>query len=337
MSVIAFALLCVSGGVFYTAQQQRAPTSTVHLSPKAVPADTFSLVTEPQDGMAPVERLIENASSSIDLVMYEFDDKNIEALLAERAREGIAVRVILDNGYFGAGSAVNEQAFDYLRSSGVQVHWSPAYFALTHEKSLVVDDTEALIMTFNLSPQYYKSDRDFGVLDTDPNDVAAVEQTFNADWNGQQVAAHNGDDLVWSPNARGQLLSLIDDATSTLVVYNEEMEDPQIISALEQAAARGVNVEVHMTYSANWKAAFAALSNAGVHIRTYAASAPLYIHAKVIVADGRQAFVGSQNFSSTSLEQNRELGLVTSDPRVVASLVKTFAGDWQNATPFLVQ
>jgi cardiolipin synthase len=337
LSAVAFALLCVSGGVLYTAQQQRMSTPTVHPRIATASANSLSLVTEPQDAMAPVEQLIQNASSSIDLVMYEFDDTNIEALLAKLAQEGIAVRVILDNGYFGAGSAVNEEAFDYLQNNGVQVHWSAQYFALTHEKSLVVDDTEALIMTFNLSPQYYKSDRDFGVLDVDSNDVTAIEQTFNADWNGKNISAQNGDDLVWSPNARGQLITLIDGATSTLDLYNEEMEDPQIISALEQAAARGVNVEVDMTYSANWTSVFAALSNAGVHVRTYAANASLYIHAKVVIADAAQAFVGSQNFSSTSLDQNRELGLITSDPNIVGSLAKTFADDWQNATPLLVQ
>jgi hypothetical protein len=32
--------------------------------------------------------------------------------------------VILDNGYFGAGSSINQEAFDYLRQAGVQVHWS---------------------------------------------------------------------------------------------------------------------------------------------------------------------------------------------------------------------
>ena len=267
--------------------------------------------------------------------MYEFEDPQLEQLLVQRERDGVAVRVILDNGYFGAGSSANEQAFDYLRSNGVAVHWSPQYFALTHEKAMVVDNTEALIMTFNFSPQYYKSDRDFGILDNDMNDVSAVEAAFDEDWNGNQTQAQNDDDLVWSPNSRTQLLALISSAQTSLDIYNEEMQDPQIISALAAAAQRGVNVEVVMTYADEWKDAFQELSNAGVHVRTYAANAPLYIHAKVIIADDKQAFVGSENFSSTSLDQNRELGVMVSDPAVVASLSKTFAQDQQNATPFL--
>jgi len=74
---------------------------------------------------------------------------------------------------------------------------------------------------------------------------------------------------------------------------------------------RGVDVTVVMTYDSEWSAAFARLGNAGVHVRTYAASAPLYIHAKAMVIDGGEAFVGSENFSYDSLNRDRELGLVT--------------------------
>jgi phosphatidylserine/phosphatidylglycerophosphate/cardiolipin synthase-like enzyme len=89
-----------------------------------------------------------------------------------------------------------------------------------------------------------------------------------------------------------------------------------------------------MTTAANWKDAFRGLSDAGVQVRTYPADAPLYIHAKVIIADNKEAFVGSENFSSTSLDQNRELGIIVSDPAVVSQLSATFAKDWQSAAPF---
>jgi len=339
---ISFALLALSSGAFYVALHKAIlqTTGAMHaaLMPRGTPPpNSFSLLIEPQAGTVPLQEMIKSASSSIDLVMYEFDDKTLEQLLVARAKEGIQVRVILDNGYFDAGSSVNEEAFDYLRAGGVQVHWSPDYFALTHQKTLVADGSRALIMTFNLSPQYYKSDRDFGVLDSDPNDVAAIETAFNTDWNGNDTVAQAGDDLVWSPNAREQLLALINGANHSLEIYNEEMADPEIIGALAAAAERDVDVEIVMTYSSSWKSGFEALSSAGAHVRTYTASAPLYIHAKVIIADNTQAFVGSQNFSSTSLDQNRELGIILADPKVVAALSKTFAGDWGNATPFASQ
>jgi len=335
LSAIAFVLLLLSGNLLYgsahTGTSQNA--KIVPFAAQSIPG-SLSLITEPQDGTSPLQKLIQGASSTIDLVMYEFDDTQLEQLRIKRAQEGIAVRVMLDNGYFGAGSNLNQQAFETLRSGGVQVHWSPTYFALTHEKSIVVDQARALIMTFNLTPKYYKSDRDFALADTDASDVAAMEQAFDSDWNGQKAPAPMGDALVWSPGSHDALLSLINSATSSLDIYNEEMQDSKIIAALEAAAVRGVDVEVVMTYSSEWKSAFQALSRAGVHVRTYKASAPLYIHAKMVLTDGAKAFVGSENFSSTSLDQNRELGIVVSDASVISELQRTFSQDENSAAIF---
>ena len=58
-----------------------------------------------------------------------------------------------------------------------------------------------------------------------------------------------------------------------------------------------------------------------------------YIHAKAIIVDEQRAYVGSQNFSRTSLEFNRELGVIVSDPLAVARLTAVFAGDWRSAVP----
>jgi phosphatidylserine/phosphatidylglycerophosphate/cardiolipin synthase-like enzyme len=114
------------------------------------------------------------------------------------------------------------------------------------------------------------------------------------------------------------------------------MADSDVMKALIEAAGRGVAVYVDMTGAAEWKWEFAELSTAGVHVRTYADAddAPLYIHAKMIVADNTRAFVGSENFSETSLNENRELGIMISDSAIIKSLLKTFADDWRGATPF---
>ena len=55
----------------------------------------------------------------------------------------------------------------------------------------------------------------------------------------------------------------------------------------------------------------------------------LYIHAKAIVSDGRTAFVGSENFSVASLEYNRELGLITTDPTIVSGVARVLANDYR--------
>jgi hypothetical protein len=41
-------------------------------------------------------------------------------------------------------------------------------------------------------------------------------------------------------------------------------------------------------------------------------------------------FIGSENFSSTSLNQNRELGLIISNHPVMSAIAGTFASDFRN-------
>lgn len=294
----------------------------------------LGLITEPADGIAPVLAMIDHASTSVDLVMYELSDEQIENALVNASHRGVAVRVLLSRGYYGEPSAVNAQAHDYLQSQGVAVQWTSASFALTHEKTLIIDGNAAMIMTFNLMPQYYATSRDFGVIDRDPADLTDITATFDADWAGKAITTSGGDDLLWSPGSEGATIALINSATSTIEIYNEEMADDNIIDALASAARRGVTVRVDMTYASDWKSAFVSLTAVGVQIRTYSAKASLYIHAKMILVDGREAFIGSQNFSETSQEENRELGIVMTNPAIIQSLSKTFATDWENAKPF---
>ena len=92
-------------------------------------------------------------------------------------------------------------------------------------------------------------------------------------------------------------------------------------------------MRVTVTADPSWDSAFAELTAAGVHVHTYAANAALYIHAKMILTPAR-AFLGSQNFSDTSMDKNRELGLIASDSTIRASLSRTFDTDYADAAPY---
>ncbi len=293
----------------------------------------LSLITEPDQGVAPIIEAIHNAGKSVDLVIYNLSDQNVEDALVEAETHGITVRVIMDNSsHFGRQP--NQSAYDYLSAHGVAVMWAKNYFPLTHQKTLVIDNTRAIIMTFNLTPKYYASSRDFAIVDDNTSDIKAIEAAFDWDWQGIKRTAENGDDLVWSPGSFGTLLALINSASSSLDIYNEEMADERITQTLEKAAARGVKVRIAMTYATQWKQAFLELVAAGADIKTYASTAPFYIHAKVIIADSAKAFVGSENFSRQSLDANRELGILISRPEIISSLENTFNADRASARPF---
>lgn len=309
--------------------------ATAPLAAPTPPPGSLSVLTEPDQGAAPIYALLRSAKHSIDLTMYELVDPQTVATLESAAARGVAVRVILDA---NREKSANKPAFDDLAAHGVRVVWADARYAATHQKSVVIDNAVAAVMSLNLTARYYSDTRDFAVLDRQSADVQAIESTFDADFDRRKVTPPDGADLVWSPGAQGVLLSLVNSATKSLLVENEELALPAATAALVDAAGRGVRVTVVMTRQSDWTADFSKLARAHVDVRTYSPTAPLYIHAKAIVVDDgtpqQKAFVGSQNFSAASLNHNRELGLLTADPTVVTTLARTIKSDAAGAAPW---
>lgn len=58
------------------------------------------------------------------------------------------------------------------------------------------------------------------------------------------------------------------------------------------------------------------------------------VHVKSILVDGKLAYAGSENLSQTSLDKNREVGLVVTEAKNVAKMRATFETDWATATAF---
>lgn len=325
--IVLLALLAIAGVQLVSSDGADAtPTGRTALGP---------LLVEPTDGFGSVYSLISSATTSLDMVMYELNDPVAEHDLVSDDRRGVKVRVLLDRAYHGG--TYNERAFAYLSSHGVPVRWAPAA-TIVHEKAIVVDDRRALIATFNLADtsDAYATTRDFGVFDALRPDVNSITSVFDADWAGRPIArppaGDDGRDLVWSPGSQPQLVSVIAHARRSLLVENEEMGDAPVIDALVAAAHRGVDVEVVMTAASFSARGLDQLARGGVHVRASSFSADPYIHAKVIVADaglpGAALFLGSENFSYASLDDNRELGLRTTDRPLIAGVARTVRADF---------
>ena len=160
-----------------------------------------------------------------------------------------------------------------------------------------------------------------------------MNNIFNADWN--RTDAHFDDtNLVVSPiNSRNAFTLLINSAHSTLVIESEEMNDTNIEQALVSAAQRGVHIQIILPASSassgdSNSQGIQTIRQGNVQVRE---DMHLYMHAKMIVVDGQRAFVGSENISAASLDQNRELGIIISDAKVLSTLQQTFQRDWEDS------
>jgi len=271
--------------------------------------------------------LIDGAEKSVELMMYQLDsDRCVEALVAAHQR-GVAVRVLLDG-----QQSVNAAAEQALSSAGVAIASAPAEFSHAHAKVLVLDGRDAVVMSANMNSYSFSSERNYGVIDHDSQDVARLRAIFERDWAGEGELDVSCTRLLVSPlNSRARLLSLIASAEQTLDLGVMYISDPEVKHAIEVMVDEGVAVRVLLAMP-EWidgnAATAAALSAAGAETRYLYAHE---LHAKLVVADG-VPFVGSENLSTTSLDKNRELGVVVTEPGPAATIVAQFEQDWAQGT-----
>src|SRR6266699_3713351 len=292
---------------------------------------------EPDSGEHVITDAIRSAKKSVWLEIYLLTDRNVISALEEDANRGIDVRVMLEPHPFGGGGSPT-RTIDQLKAAGVKAQETSPSFPLTHEKGMIIDGNTAFIMTSNFTRSALGGssgssgfrNREYDIVDTNPQDVQAVSAIFQADWD-RTTAQFNDSNLVVSPvNSRHDFTSLINSAHHTLLIEAEEMNDSAIEQALANAAQHGVQVEVilptaNISSGDSNSQGIATIKQGGVQVRE---DPQLYMHAKIIIVDGRTAFVGSENISTQSLDQNRELGIIISDSSVLNKLQTTFQSDW---------
>lgn len=308
-------------------------SSNVDAGPPDLISHDLRIIVEPSDGGAMLVAAIDGATTSVHMTMYLLTDQDVIDALVRAHRRGADVRVIL-NQNFPSGFTDNADSFTQLAAAGIQVHWAPSRFALTHTKCVIIDAREAWIMTMNATTSAPTSNREYLAVDHGAVDVRDAEAIFAADFANVDFPTYAGPLLVAPINAEQRLFDLITHAQHSIDVEEEELSDTGIVNALVGAAGRGVTVRILIasgSLTSAQQAAVTNLMNAHVPVR-YLANPD--IHAKAIVVDNALAYVGSINLTTASITHNRELGLITDDAAAVTTVATTIASDFNAGRSF---
>ncbi len=299
----------------------------------------LQLITEPDDGVRPVTDAIRAAQHAIWVEVYILTDTPVVQALEDAANRGLDVRVMLEPDPVGSSPVSVQETMDKLKATSIKVSTTNPAYQLTHAKFMLIDGSTLFLMTANLSKSALgggkneTTNREYLLVDGEAPDIQEAQHIFIADWNRSTPALSDANLLVSPINARVKLLALINSARSSLLIENEEMQDNQVEQALASAAHRGVSIQVVLPAPSGGQDGNAAgvtvLRQAGISVRY---DAKLYIHAKMMVIDDARAYVGSENFSSASLDLNRELGLIVAAPAIIQSLATTFMADYAAST-----
>ena len=297
-----------------------------------------TLIVLPDDSQKPIVDLIVGASRSLRIKMFLLSDPTmIDAVIAAK-RRGVDTRVLL-NPRRRSGERENEASRRTLEHAGVQVKDANPAFDVTHEKSMVVDDHSALVGSFNWTTKNLSQTRDYGVITTHRHDVDEIGACFDADWHRRAFSPDPHSHLVWCPNnGRTRVCAFIDAARDRLTVQNERFQDMLVIDCLLRAARRGVKVHVMAKAPQSLKrekmiedvGGLRILHDSGIKVHKLKGQK---LHAKVMLADGVAALIGSINLAPGSFDSRRELALETHDGHVVDRLHDVIHDDWKHSRP----
>ncbi|MCI0389166.1 MAG: phospholipase D-like domain-containing protein [Acidobacteria bacterium] len=289
----------------------------------------------PDDGIGPVLSSIDTARHSLDIKMFLFTDvRLIEAVIAAH-RRGVKIRVML-NPARRSGESENGETHKTLLSAGVDVKDTHSDFAVTHEKSVVLDQRLAYIKTLNWAHKHFTHTRDYAVITSDKSEVQEVLECFNTDWERKPFDGQNAR-LIWCVgNGRGRIAQFIDEAEDYLYIQNERYQDLTIIERLVRARERGVRIHLMALPPHKLKEkkllegvnGMRLLSDIGIKIHQLEG---LHLHGKMLLADGKRAIIGSINFAPGSFDERRELAIQLSDHHIVKRLKHVFEKDWEHS------
>lgn len=310
---------------------------------------------------------IRGAERSIDFETYIYWSGRIgeefAEALAERARAGVAVRVLLD--WLGTGK-MDDRLIDLMRSAGVEVvKYHPIrWYNLdrvnnrTHRKLLIVDGRIGFTGGVGIADEWLGDAEDpehwrDSHYQVEGPAVAQLQAAFLDNWIETEGRVVHGPDVfpplepagphraqVFRSSAEDgsesvrlmYLLSLSAAKRSIRLASAYFVPDELAVEALVRARQRGVTVQIivpgrHIDFAVVRRASRALwgpLLEAGVEIHEYQ---PTMYHCKVLIVDDVWVSVGSTNFDNRSFRLNDEANLNVLDPEFAAEQVRVFEGD----------
>ena len=294
-----------------------------------------SLIVLPDDSVQPILDAIDGATKSLRIKMFIFTDPSLLDAVIAAHRRGVNVRIML-NPKRRSGVSENDESRSKLEAAGIEVRDSNPAFDLTHEKSMVVDDKTAFVKSLNWQTKNLTGTRDYAIITRHAHEVEEIINGFEADWNRQEFVSKH---LIWCRgNGRERITQFINQAKHSLWLQNERYQDQMMIECLVRAKERGVKIHVMARPAHTLKkdkliegvGGLRILRDVGIKIRKLKT---LKLHAKMLLADGERAIIGSINLAPGSFDSRRELAIEVDDKHIVDRLHEIVKRDWKNAHP----
>jgi len=363
----------------HPAAAARSPTAKILMLNGASPpsgGNHVEFLVTGEEAFARLEQGIREAKHTIHIMTFilgrDAVGRRIVKLLAQRAREGVKVRLLLDS----LGCFLTSGRFcDPIRKAGGEVvKFMPVLPLQTrgsanlrnHRKIVIFDHAVAALGGRNLAAEYMgptplkRRWRDFGAIVIGPA-ASVLNEIFLADWafaSGQSIdelrqqlpttppatpgqsevqVTASGPDVAGEPLYEG-ILSLVQHAERNVwIVTPYFIPDEVLFRSLLLKARSGADVRIVVPARSNHPITDLARRHYLRELQTAGATILFYgpgmSHAKMLLVDEQYGLVGSANMDLRSLFVNFEVGMITYSPTEAAAMSRWIHDIFSRSVP----
>lgn len=273
-----------------------------------------TLLVEPDDGISSLTRGIDAAKKSVDILIFRFDYREVEQALLRAAGRGVRVRALI--AYTNRGGEKNLRALEMrLLGAGIIVARSADNLARYHGKMIIVDERKLYVLAFNFTYLDIEHSRSFGVILEDRKLVREAMKLFESDILRQPYTPGMPALLISPLNARPELAKFLEGAKKELLIYDPNVSDSAMLRILTEKSKAGIEIKI-----------LGGAAKLPAH-----KLAQIRLHARVILRDGNDIFIGSQSLRTLELDGRREVGVIFRDRRGANRISQIFQKDWELA------
>ena len=302
-------------------------------------------------------KAIEEAEKSIYLEMYIFlDDTSAShdfiGKLIQKAKAGARVVIVVDS--YGS-SKIKKESIKSLREAGVEFIFFSNWLRHIHRKILIVDEKTAFIGGVNIGKSYAQwNDLQLKVKG---KIVKALLKSFAYTYEisgGKNIKILKFRAKSFSKKFRTWLMEhwpkknmyalkeiyieKISQAKKSIQIVSPYFSPPRwLIALLDEAVKRNVSVEIFLPKNTDWPLIDR------VNLRYMSNLCPLGIkffllnrmnHAKILLIDGEESFIGSPNIDLLSFNILAEAGIFSKQKKLALELKKIISLWKKNSAEF---
>ncbi len=291
---------------------------------------TWNFYYSPTNSWDAFSNSLKSAENLVKIQTYEFTKKEIKQIMKNILdKKWVNIQLIMENNkyqqYQNTWNQVQEYFSAYPRFEIKSDEQMGTMY--THSKIALID-SGFWIQTANLTHSSFFKNREHFFYSENTWVRESLNTIFDKDRNWEKI---NIDDLhpnlvVCNINCRPVIENLLNNAKNSILIQTQYIVDGSIIEILKNQSIKLKDMRfiVSATDSNN-----DLLKYFGPWVAKKFDK--YYNHTKMILIDDRILLLWSMNLSSTSLDQNREIGIIIIDDQIIKEYKNLFEKDWENS------